>query len=103
MSAIDGGPVWRDGVGEEVQVRVLLYGQLRDAVGCDIDLDAPDGSSIAALRDRLANSHPQAAAVLRRLRRSTGLRRAVGVLTTPCGSAPGNVSPVGPWVAAHNA
>lgn len=45
-------------------MRILFYGRLADTIGREIDLDAPDGSSIADLRARLASEHPAAASAL---------------------------------------
>jgi molybdopterin converting factor small subunit len=45
-------------------MKILFYGRLADALGSEVDLDAPAGSSIADVRQRLATEHPGAANTL---------------------------------------
>jgi molybdopterin converting factor small subunit len=45
-------------------VKVLLYGRLAEAIGPEIEVDAPDGCSISELRERLAADHPEMAQTL---------------------------------------
>lgn len=46
-------------------MRLLFYGRLADAIGPELELEAPVGSSVAELRDRLATDYPHAEDVLR--------------------------------------
>ena len=65
-------------------MRVLLYGRLADAIGRQVDVDTPRGSSIGELRRELAGRHPAAAQTLGRSRACVGrsLVRDDHVLTT---------------------
>jgi sulfur-carrier protein len=45
-------------------VKVLFYGRLAEAIGAELDVDAPPGSSIGQLRDTLVRGHPEAAEAL---------------------------------------
>jgi molybdopterin converting factor small subunit len=49
-------------------LRILLYGRLADAIDRQVEMDAPDGCSVAEIRRRLASTHPAAADALRRSR-----------------------------------
>ena len=55
-------------------MKVLFYGRLAEAIGPELELDAPAGSSVAELRERLAANHPAAREALR----STRARACVG-------------------------
>lgn len=46
-------------------MRVLFYGRLAEAIGSELQVDAAPSSSIAELRDRLADAHPEADQMLR--------------------------------------
>jgi sulfur-carrier protein len=46
-------------------VKVLFYGRLAEAIGPELEMEAPTGCSVAELRDRLAAEHPQAEQILR--------------------------------------
>lgn len=46
-------------------MKVLFYGRLADVIGREIEVNAPAGSSIAQLRDRLIADHPHAEQALR--------------------------------------
>ena len=46
-------------------MKVLFYGRLAEAIGPDLEVDAPPGCSVAELRDRLIAEHPQAGETLR--------------------------------------
>jgi molybdopterin converting factor small subunit len=50
------------------RVKVLLYGRLADSIGRKIELETPEECSVADLRRRLAESHPDAADSLSRSR-----------------------------------
>jgi molybdopterin converting factor small subunit len=39
----------------------MFYGRLADALGPELDLDAPSGCSVGELRSRIAAEHPDAA------------------------------------------
>ena len=41
-------------------MKVLFYGRLAEAIGPELEIDAPGGCSVAQLRDRLIAEHPQA-------------------------------------------
>lgn len=49
-------------------MKVLLYGPLADALGRHLDIEVPDGCSIAELRSRLGCMHPNAAGAINRSR-----------------------------------
>ena len=53
-------------------LKVLLYGPLADALGKQIDVEMPEGCSIAELRERLGDSHPSAALQIDRSRAIIG-------------------------------
>ena len=53
-------------------MKILFYGRLADAIDRQIELDAPDGCSVADIRRRLAASYPDAAATLDRSRACVG-------------------------------
>ncbi|MGZ8284887.1 MAG: MoaD/ThiS family protein [Allosphingosinicella sp.] len=42
-------------------MKILYFGKLRDALGDQREVDGVDGETIARLRRRLADLHPQAA------------------------------------------
>ena len=42
-------------------MRIRLYGKLADAIGQQIDLDAPEGCSVGEVRQRLQADYPEAA------------------------------------------
>ncbi len=46
-------------------MKVLFYGRLADAIGPELEIDAPPGCSLAELRERLIAEHPQAGEPLR--------------------------------------
>jgi molybdopterin converting factor small subunit len=46
-------------------VKVAFYGCLAEAVGPELEIQAPPGCSIAELRNRLIAEHPQAEEALR--------------------------------------
>lgn len=48
-------------------MRIRFYGRLIDAIGVEVDLDAP-ASTIREVRSRLSFRHPNAAEALRRSR-----------------------------------
>jgi molybdopterin converting factor small subunit len=41
-------------------VRVLFYGRLAEALGPELEIDAPAGCSVAELREKLIAEYPQA-------------------------------------------
>jgi len=45
-------------------LRILLYGRLAEAIGPELEIDAPPGSAVAGVRERLAVQHPEIAAIL---------------------------------------
>jgi molybdopterin converting factor small subunit len=45
-------------------LQIRLYGRLADAIGRQVELDAPEGCSIGDVRQQLGSDHPDAAAVL---------------------------------------
>lgn len=45
-------------------MKILFYGRLADAVGPEVDIDAPAGWSIAQVRDLLSVAHPESASTL---------------------------------------
>jgi molybdopterin converting factor small subunit len=45
-------------------MKILFYGRLADLLGREMDLDVPDGSSVAQVRDRVASERPGSAAAL---------------------------------------
>ena len=53
-------------------LKVLLYGPLADALGRHIDVEAPEGCSVAELRERLGRIHPDAATQIDRSRAIIG-------------------------------
>jgi molybdopterin synthase sulfur carrier subunit len=46
-----------------MRVRVIAFAQLRESVGAESVVEIPDGSSMADLREALARTYPQFAAV----------------------------------------
>lgn len=46
-------------------MKVLFYGRLAEAIGLELEVDAPSGSSVAELRERLIAEHPEAERPLR--------------------------------------
>lgn len=55
-------------------MRIRLYGRLGDAIGAETELNAPDGCTVAEVRQLLADGHPAAADALRRSRACKGSR-----------------------------
>jgi molybdopterin converting factor small subunit len=53
-------------------VKVLLYGRLTDSIGRQVQLEAPEGCSVAGLRRLLSETHPEAAEQLTRSRAVVG-------------------------------
>ena len=49
-------------------MKVAFYGRLAEAVGTELDIEAPPGCSIAELRSKLIAEHPQAEETLRNKR-----------------------------------
>jgi molybdopterin converting factor small subunit len=45
-------------------MRVLFYGRLADTIGPELELEVQPGSSVASIREQLANDYPAAASVL---------------------------------------
>ncbi len=45
-------------------MKILFYGRLADLLGPEVDVDVPQGSSIAQVRERLAVERPGSAAAL---------------------------------------
>jgi molybdopterin converting factor small subunit len=45
-------------------LRVFLYGRLAEAIGPELEIEAPPGSSVARVRERLAVQHPEIAVIL---------------------------------------
>jgi molybdopterin converting factor small subunit len=45
-------------------LRIRLYGKLADAIGRELELDAPDACSIGEVRRRLKSAYPDAAPAL---------------------------------------
>jgi molybdopterin converting factor small subunit len=45
-------------------VKILFYGRLADAIGPELEIGAPAGTSVAELRRMLFDAHPQVADVL---------------------------------------
>jgi molybdopterin converting factor small subunit len=45
-------------------LRIRLYGKLADAIGRELELDAPDACSIGDVRRRLKSDYPDAAPAL---------------------------------------
>lgn len=41
-------------------MKVLFYGRLATAIGPELEVDAPPGSSVAQLRERLVAEYPEA-------------------------------------------
>jgi molybdopterin converting factor small subunit len=56
----------------EARLRILLYGRLADAIDRQIEIDAPEGSTINQIRQQLALAYPQAADALARSRAVIG-------------------------------
>ena len=52
-------------------MKILFYGRLADAIGPELQLDGQSPCSVAELRDRLAEEHPHAQAVLQNRRALT--------------------------------
>ena len=52
----------------EQPIKVLFYGRLSDLLGRELDVSMPQGGSVAELRDRIAQQHPDAATALRNTR-----------------------------------
>lgn len=46
-------------------MKVLFYGRLAQAIGPELEIDAPAGCSVAELRERLIAEHPEADQPLR--------------------------------------
>ena len=46
-------------------VRILFYGRLAEAIAPELHVDATSDYSVAELRDRLADAHPEAKQALR--------------------------------------
>ena len=46
-------------------MKVLFYGRLAEAIGPELEIDAPPGCSVGQLRDRLVAEHPEAEQPLR--------------------------------------
>ena len=46
-------------------MKVLFYGRLAEAIGPELEIDAPPGCSVAELREKLIAEHPQAEQPLR--------------------------------------
>ena len=46
-------------------MKVLFYGRLAEAIGPELEIDAPPGCSVAELREKLIAKHPQAEQPLR--------------------------------------
>ena len=46
-------------------MKVLFYGRLAEAIGPELEIDAPAGCSVGQLRDRLVAEHPEAEQPLR--------------------------------------
>lgn len=55
-------------------MRIRLYGRLGDAIGREMDLDAPDGSTVGEIRQLLMASHPAVTDALARSRACAGDR-----------------------------
>ena len=49
-------------------MKVLFYGRLAEAIGPELEIDAPPGCSVGQLRDRLVAEHPEAEQPLRNRR-----------------------------------
>lgn len=54
------------------KLRIRLYGRLADAIGPEVDVDAPAEASVATVRELMVRSHPQAAHLLARSRACIG-------------------------------
>ena len=46
-------------------MKVLFHGRLAEAIGPELELEAPPGCSVGQLRDRLIAEHPEAEQPLR--------------------------------------
>jgi len=55
-------------------LRIRLYGRLGDAIGRETEVDAPDGSTVADIRQLLTASHPAVTEALARSRACAGDR-----------------------------
>ena len=55
-------------------MRIRLYGRLGDAIGRETEVDAPDGSTVADIRQLLTASHPAVPEALARSRACAGER-----------------------------
>ena len=49
-------------------MKIFFYGRLADAIGRELDIELPVGSSISELRERLIVDHPNAEQPLRSIR-----------------------------------
>ena len=49
-------------------MRVFFYGRLADTIGCELEVEALPGCSIAELREKLIADHPDAEQPLRSVR-----------------------------------
>jgi sulfur-carrier protein len=49
-------------------MKILFYGRLVDAIGPELEIDAPHGCSVADLRQRLISGHPDAEDIFRNSR-----------------------------------
>lgn len=45
-------------------MKIMFYGRLVDSIGCEVDLEAQQGLSVAEVRQLLAARHPLAASTL---------------------------------------
>lgn len=52
-------------------MKILFYGRLADAIGPELEVPAPPGSSVGDLRNSLIASHPEIVGVLRSRRALT--------------------------------
>jgi molybdopterin converting factor small subunit len=53
------------GFEQGARVKVAFYGRLVEAVGPELDIDAPPGCSLAELRNKVIAEHPQVEEALR--------------------------------------
>ena len=58
-------------------MKVAFYGRLAEAVGPELEIQAPPGCSIAELRDKVIAQHPQAEEALRNKRARACVRDAI--------------------------
>lgn len=49
-------------------MKVLFYGRLAEAIGSELELEAPSDASVAEVRDRLCVLYPQVSGTLRNRR-----------------------------------